>query len=57
MAAMAVIGFFYLSSGLVAPLWAVIGLITSGSVLVVIGISWFRHGTRCGYWCFRWSRS
>jgi hypothetical protein len=43
MAAMAVIGFFYLSSGLVAPLWAVVGLIIVWSVLVVIGIWWFRR--------------
>jgi hypothetical protein len=43
MAAMAVIGVFYLSSGLVAPLWAVVGLIIIWIALVVIGISWFRR--------------
>lgn len=43
MAAMAVIGVFYLSSGLVAPLWAVVGLILLWIALVVIGIRWFRR--------------
>jgi hypothetical protein len=43
MAAMAVIGFFYLSSGLVAPLWAVIGLLVVWVGLVVVGIAWFRR--------------
>ena len=43
MAAMAVIGVFYLSSGLMAPLWAVVGLILIWIALVVIGIRWFRR--------------
>lgn len=42
MAAMAVIGVFYFSAGLVAPLWAVIGLIAVWVTLVVIGVRWFR---------------
>jgi hypothetical protein len=43
MAALAVIGFFYLSSGLVAPLWAVVGLMIIWLTLVVVGIVWFRR--------------
>jgi hypothetical protein len=43
MAAMVPIGFFYLSSGLVAPLWAVIALVAVWIGLVVVGIVWFRH--------------
>jgi hypothetical protein len=43
MAAMVVIGFFYLSSGLVAPLWAVIALLIIWAGLVVVGILWFRR--------------
>ncbi len=42
MAALAVIGFFYLASGLVAPLWAVVGLMIIWVGLVVVGIRWFR---------------
>ena len=43
MAAMAVIGVFYVSAGLVAPLWAVILLLIIWVVLVVIGVVWFRR--------------
>ena len=43
MVAMAVIGVFYVSAGLVAPLWAVIGLVTIWVVLVVVGVLWFRR--------------
>jgi hypothetical protein len=42
MAALAVIGFFYLSSGLIAPLWAVIVLLVIWVGLVVLGVVWFR---------------
>lgn len=42
MAAMAVIGFYYLVSGLMAPIWAVIGLLAFWVFLVVLGIRWFR---------------
>jgi len=40
MVAMAVIGVFYVSAGLVAPLWAVILLLI---IWVVIGVVWFRR--------------
>jgi hypothetical protein len=43
MAALAVIGVFYLSAGLLAPLWAVIGLVIIWVALIVIGIFWFRR--------------
>lgn len=43
MAAMAVIGVFYLSSGLVAPLWAVVCLVVIWAGLVVLGVAWFRR--------------
>lgn len=43
MGAMAVVGVFYLSSGLVAPLWAVIGLMAIWVGLVVLGVAWFRR--------------
>lgn len=43
MAAMAVIGFFYLASGLVAPLPAVIGLMVVWGILVILGLRWFRR--------------
>ncbi|HEY5980896.1 MAG TPA: hypothetical protein VIT41_14835 [Microlunatus sp.] len=43
MAALAVIGVFYVSAGLVAPLWAVIGLMIIWVALVVVGILWFRR--------------
>ena len=43
MAALAVIGIFYVSAGLVAPLWAVIGLVIIWVALVVLGIFWFRR--------------
>ena len=43
MVAMAVIGVFYVSAGLVAPLWAVILLLIVWVVLVVIGVVWFRR--------------
>ena len=43
MVALAVVGFFYLASGLVAPLWAVIALMAIWIGLVVIGIIWFRR--------------
>jgi hypothetical protein len=43
MAAMAVIGVFYVSAGLVAPLWAVILLVIIWVVLVAIGVAWFRR--------------
>ena len=42
MAALAVIGVFYASAGLVAPLWAVVGLMIFWGLLVVLGIRWFR---------------
>lgn len=42
MAGLAVIGFFYLASGLVAPLWAVVVLMVIWIGLVVVGIVWFR---------------
>ena len=38
MAALAVIGVFYASAGLVAPLWAVIALLVFWVLLVVLGI-------------------
>jgi len=43
MAALAVIGLFYVSAGLVAPLWAVIGLVIVWLSLVVLGVVWFRR--------------
>lgn len=43
MAALAVIGVFYASAGLVAPLWAVIALLVFWVLLVVLGIRWFRR--------------
>jgi len=43
MAAMAVIGVFYVSAGLVAPLWAVILLVLIWLALVAIGVAWFRR--------------
>ena len=43
LAALAVIGVFYVSAGLVAPLWAVIGLVIIWVALVGIGIFWFRR--------------
>ena len=43
MAAMVVIGIFYLSSGLVAPLWAVIVLVVIWAGLVALGVVWFRR--------------
>ena len=43
LAALAVIGIFYVSAGLVAPLWAVILLMIIWTVLVVIGVLWFRR--------------
>lgn len=43
MAAMAVIGVFYVSAGLVAPLWAVILLVIIWVVMVVLGVVWFRR--------------
>lgn len=43
MAALLVIGFFYVSAGLVAPLWAVILLVIIWVALVVVGIRWFRR--------------
>lgn len=42
MALMAPIGFIYLTSGLVAPLWAVIVLVIIWMGLVIVGIAWFR---------------
>jgi hypothetical protein len=42
MAALVVIGLFYVSAGLVAPLWAVIGLVIIWLSLVVVGVVWFR---------------
>ena len=42
MAALLVIGYYYLASGLVAPLWAVVGLMIIWVALVVLGIRWFR---------------
>lgn len=41
--AMLVIGFVYLTSGLVAPLWAVAGLLIFWVILVVLGLRWFRE--------------
>jgi hypothetical protein len=43
LAALAVIGVFYVSAGLVAPLWAVIGLVIIWVVLVGLGLFWFRR--------------
>jgi len=43
MAALAVIGVFYVSAGLVAPLWAVILLMMFWVALVVVGVLWFRR--------------
>jgi hypothetical protein len=43
MAALAVIGIFYVSAGLVAPLWAVIVLVIIWVALVVTGVRWFRR--------------
>lgn len=43
MAAMLPIGFVYLTSGLVAPLWAVIMLVIIWLGLVFLGIAWFRR--------------
>ena len=43
MAALLVIGIFYVSAGLVAPLWAVIGLVIIWVSLVVVGLRWFRR--------------
>lgn len=43
MAALAVIGVFYASAGLVAPLWAVVWLMLVWGLLVVLGIRWFRR--------------
>ncbi len=43
MAALAVIGIFYASAGLVAPLWAVVALMIFWGLLVVLGIRWFRR--------------
>ncbi|HEU5484657.1 MAG TPA: hypothetical protein VFU98_07100 [Microlunatus sp.] len=43
MAVLAVVGVFYLSSGLMAPLWAVIGLMVFWCALVVVGVVWFRR--------------
>jgi hypothetical protein len=43
MAVLAVVGVFYLSSGLMAPLWAVIGLMVFWGALVVLGVLWFRR--------------
>jgi hypothetical protein len=43
MVALAAVGFFYLASGLVAPLWAVIALMAIWIGLVAIGIIWFRR--------------
>ncbi len=43
--AMLVIGFVYVTSGLVAPLWAVAGLMIFWVVLVVLGLRWFRRHT------------
>lgn len=43
MAALAVVGIFYASAGLVAPLWAVIMLMVFWVLLVVLGIRWFRR--------------
>jgi uncharacterized membrane protein YqgA involved in biofilm formation len=42
MAALVVIGFFYFASGLMAPLWAVVGLMIIWVGLMVLGIRWFR---------------
>ena len=41
--AMLVIGFVYLTSGLVAPVWAVAGLLIFWVILVVLGLRWFRE--------------
>lgn len=42
MTMLAVIGYFYLASGLVAPLWAVGMLLAIWVGLVVVGVIWFR---------------
>lgn len=36
---MVVVGWFYIVSGLVAPLWAVIGLLIVWAVVLVLGLS------------------
>lgn len=41
--ALLVVGFVYVTSGLVAPLWAVAGLMIFWVVLVVLGLRWFRE--------------
>jgi len=43
LAALVVIGFFYLSSGLVAPLWAVVCLVVVWLLMFAVGIAWFRR--------------
>lgn len=42
MALLLAMGVFYLSSGLLAPLWAVIVLVAVWLALVVTGVIWFR---------------
>ena len=43
MAVMLVIGFYYLASGLLAPLWAVAILLVIWLALFVLGCVWFRR--------------
>lgn len=43
MAALVLVGFYYLASGLVAPLWAVVALMAFWVALVVLAVVWFRR--------------
>ncbi len=42
LAALLGLGMFYLASGLVAPLWAVIALVAVWLGLIALGLVWFR---------------
>ena len=43
MVAMLVLAPFFLSAGLMAPLWAVVGLVVVWLILFVLGCVWFRR--------------
>ena len=43
MVAMLVIAPFFLAAGLMAPLWAIVGLVVIWLVLFVLGCVWFRR--------------
>ena len=43
MAALLVLGMYFFAAGLVAPLWAVVGLVLFWLALVVVGALWFRR--------------